>query len=334
MSSINTIIPVRLGSQAYFNACGSAAAQGGNGIGVAAYRLDLPSAGVCVLSFFPPQGAFWGIPYRPTQAGHEWEESVRVAPQFAAAVVSALNAYYGDLGSAQAAFVRFPVLGREHPIEIGANSVQPSPTRVQSLCVPLDDAAVASACERFVRYVEQLNRFALLRRDASDSASSPEWEMGIHAELRTLFSRDHARGVFGRETSSGAIVALTEALERVSADQAQAWLTPDALAQEFVRFRYPIPVPAPVRRTTRGFSFGLALPDATFPDDLCRVALLRAKLIRKWGWPTWLHNLIISNKPELHSAMLAGRPAWADLEQEVEAILEASRLRFPVMFED
>jgi hypothetical protein len=63
------------------------------------------------------------------------------------------------------------------------------------------------------------------------------------------------------------------------------------------------------------------------------VALLRAQLLRRLGWPTGVDLLRRAAEPAMHRAMLSSRPPWAVLEDEVQALLQAARSRYPVIFE-
>ncbi len=299
--------------------------------GLRALRHDLAGCGATLLCVLPPAGCFWGLPCRGTDGEREWADACSLEPAFVAAL-RALARGHGGLAGLPPAFAGgCRIVGPERDIEVGRKAEDHPGSRLLPCLVPTE--AVPAACARLERHIEQLGLFAALPAQAAPDASAAAADLWLSPTLLKLFAPDHGRGVLGAASSSGALAGLEEALRDLDEPALRKALSPRLLAEETIRLRYPIPDPA---AAPAGRPVGLAslfARGAAGPGALERVALLRAQLLRRLGWPTGVDVLRRAAEPAMHRAMLSSRPPWAVLEDEVQALLQAARSRYPVIFE-
>lgn len=322
----------------YLAACAAAAdamarAGAAGSPGLRAMRHDLAGCGATLLCILPPAGCFWGLPCRGTDREREWADACSLQPAFVDAL-RALARGRGGLAGLPPAFAGgCRIVGPERDIEVGSKAGDPPGSRLLPWLVPTD--GVPEACARLQRHIEQLGVFAALPAKAAPGAGDAAPDLWLSPKLLTLFAPDHGRGILGAGRSGEALAALEEALRDVDEPALREQLSPCLLAEQTVRLRYPIPdpsSPAPAGRRA-GLAASLFARSANGPGELERVALLRAQLLRRLGWPTGVDLLRRAAEPTLHRAVLAGRPPWAALEDEVRALLQAARGRYPVLFE-
>ncbi|MBK9362874.1 MAG: hypothetical protein IPM99_18095 [Rubrivivax sp.] len=326
-----------LSAAQYFAACVSAAdIMAGAGTagspGLRVMRHDLAGCGATLLCVLPPAGCFWGLPCRGTDREREWADACSLEPAFVDAL-RALARGRGGLAGLPPAFAGgCRIVGGERDIEVGAKAADPPGSRLLPWLVATD--VVPAACARLGRHIEQLGSFAALSAKASQGAGAEADDLWLSPKLMRLFAPDHGRGILGAASSGGALAALEDALHDLDESALRDELSPRMLAEETIRLRYPIPDPAAAPAGRRaGLAPSLFARAGAGPGELERVALLRAQLLRRLGWPTGVDLLRRTAEPRLHSAMLSGRPPWAALEHEVQALLQAARGRFPVLFE-
>lgn len=300
--------------------------------GLRALRHDLAGCGATLLCVLPPAGCFWGLPCRGTDREREWADACSLEPAFVAAL-RALGRGRGGLAGLPPAFAGgCRIVGPERDIEVGSKAADHPGSRLLPWLVATE--AVPAACARLERHIEQLGLFAALPARAAPGTSATVDDLWLSPTLLRLFAPDHGRGILGATHSGGALAGLEEALRDLDEPALRKALSPRLLAEETIRLRYPIPDPVAVPAGRRvGLAASLFSRSAAGPDELERVALLRAQLLRRLGWPTGVDLLRRAAEPAMHHALLFGRPPWAALEDEVQALLQAARLRYPVLFE-